>query len=324
MSTYKCPECGNPIKMNERHCANCDYDVTDSEYAALVPAQPIAPEFEKPKAPQTVAPQKPTPASGIDSIMAHGSVDASSHNTHNEDKSTHNIDNSQTVNNTNQTVTNTFIIMGGGPAPMPQNIDPQTAEALKQAQAQQVAQQPVQPIFTAPAQSTTTEEGQKGLGSIDGRRPAHAESSKKWWIAVVAVAVVAIVAIVMIPNKKEQTTPTQSTTTVSPQGNSTSNTKKTTATKSTSQKATAKTGGETSTTNASSTPKPAKKPTDTNYEAGMKAFQSGDGLAAIQAFKVSGSKESLRMIGKIYEEGCGNVEANAMMARKYYKEAEKK
>ena len=327
MSTYKCPECGNPIKMNERHCANCDYDVTDSEYAALVPAQPIAPEFEKPKAPQTVAPQKPTPVSGIDSIMAHGSVDASSHNTHNEDKSTHNIDNSQTVNNTNQTVTNTFIIMGGGPAPMPQNIDPQTAEALKQAQAQQVAQQPVQPIFTAPAQSTTTEEGQKGLGSIDGRRPAHAESSKKWWIAVVAVAVVAIVAIMMIPEKEEETTSTQLTTApaVAPKENKPNSTKKTTTTKPTAQKATAETVVATSTTNAQATAKPiAAKPVDRNYESGMKAFKAGDGLAAIQAFKASGSKESLRMIGKIYEEGCGSVEANAMMARKYYKEAENK
>lgn len=26
MSTYKCPECGNPINLNERHCTNCDYD----------------------------------------------------------------------------------------------------------------------------------------------------------------------------------------------------------------------------------------------------------------------------------------------------------
>ena len=71
--------------------------------------------------------------------------------------------------------------------------------------------------------------------------------------------------------------------------------------------------------------KPAEvKPKDAKYEAGMSAYKAGDGLAAIQAFKASGSKESLRMLGKIYEEGCGSVEANAMMARKYYKEAENK
>ena len=333
MSTYKCPECGNPINLNERHCTNCDYDVTDSEYKVLVPAQLATPVVERPKAPQTIAPQKPISTPGIDSIMAHGSVDASSHNTHNEDKSTHNIDNSQTVNNTNQTVTNTFIIMGGAPAAIPQNIDPQTAEALKQAQqaqAQQVIQQPIQPTAVAPTQPTTTEEGQKGLGSIDGRRPAHDKSSKKWWIAVVAVAVVAIVTVVMIPNKEEQNTSTQSTTTVAPKGSSTSNTKKTTATKSTTKKATVETVVATSTTNAQATAKPVvtktvtSKPVDKNYESGMKAFKAGDGLAAIQAFKASGSKESLRMIGKIYEEGCGSVEANAMMARKYYKEAENK
>jgi len=56
----------------------------------------------------------------------------------------------------------------------------------------------------------------------------------------------------------------------------------------------------------------------------MKAYNAGDGLAAVQAFKASGSKESLRMLGKIYDEGCGSVEANAMMARKYYKQADAK
>ena len=215
MSTYKCPECGNPINLNERHCANCDYDVTDSEYAALVPAQPTAPVVEKPKAPQVSAPQRSVAASGIDSIMAHGSVDASSHTTHTEDKSTHNIDNSQTVNNTNQTVTNTFIIMGGGPAPMPQNIDPQTAEALKQAQqaqAQQVPQQPAQPISPSSTQPIVADEGQKGIGSIDGRRPAPVKSSKKWWVAAVVVVVIVVIAVVSIDDKEEQPI-TQPTTT---------------------------------------------------------------------------------------------------------------
>lgn len=315
MSTYKCPECGNPINVNERHCANCDYNVTDAEYSALVPSKPSTP-------------QSATPAPEIDSIMAHGNVDASTH--HSEDKSTHNVDNSQTINNTNQTVTNTFIFMGGGAASMPQNIDPQTAEALKQVQAKQASQQPTQPIHTAPNQMMNNGEGQKGIGAIDGHRSTPPKTSKKWWIAVVVVAIVAVVVVKMIPNKEQQP-PTQSPTTAvtskktaTNKGNNTTTATKV-STKPATQKAVAETVVATTKTNAQATANPAPaKVVDKNYESGMKAYKEGNGLAAIQAFKASGSKESLRMIGKIYEEGCGGVEANAMMARKYYKEAENK
>ena len=55
----------------------------------------------------------------------------------------------------------------------------------------------------------------------------------------------------------------------------------------------------------------------------MKAYQSKEGLEAIQYFKSSGSAESNYMLGVIYEQGCGNVATNAMMARKYYKTAAK-
>ena len=72
------------------------------------------------------------------------------------------------------------------------------------------------------------------------------------------------------------------------------------------------------------TPTPAaEKVVDSNYEKGMKAYQSKEGLEAIQYFKSSGSAESNYMLGVIYEQGCGNVATNAMMARKYYKAAAK-
>ena len=80
---------------------------------------------------------------------------------------------------------------------------------------------------------------------------------------------------------------------------------------------------ETTPTKTSQQPLPTKT-IDTNYEVGMRAFNTGDGYEAVKAFKASGSKESLNMLGKIYENGCGSIEANPMMARKYYKEAEKK
>ena len=327
MSTYKCPECGSPINLNERHCANCDYDVTDAEYAGVAP-QPVAPHAEKPQAPQMPTPQSPASTAGIDSIMAHGNVDVSTH--HSEDKSTHNIDNSQTVNNTNQTVTNTFIIMGGGPAPIPQNIDPQTAEALKQVQQMQQPAQPVQPVQPA-AQPSQTNEAHKGVGSIDGRRGAGGTEPKKnkTWIVIAAIAAVAVVAVLALrPSHEEaETTPAPveqtfvSTKKTAPATSKQTTTTSQTTTATTTTKATANTAAKPQATNAVAA---VEKPKDANYESGMKAYKSGDGLAAVQAFKASGSKESLRMLGKIYEEGCGSIEANAMMARKYYKEAENK
>lgn len=338
MSTYKCPECGNPILLNERHCANCDYDVTDAEYAALVPAQPANPIVEKPTVSQPTTSQNPVATTGIDTVMAHGNVDASTH--HTEDNSTLNIDNSKTVHNTNQTVTNTFIIMGGGTAPMPQNMDPQIADAIKQAQ--QIAQPTTQPAAptppVTPTQPKAEEVGQKGIGSIDGRRPEPPKTPKKWWIGIVVVALIAVAAVAVLGGKEEQP-PTQSTTTTqAPKANTPkANTPKANTPKATTPKAVtaapaatpAKTTSASAAVPKSPTPtanqKPAEvKPKDAKYEAGMSAYKAGDGLAAIQAFKASGSKESLRMLGKIYEEGCGSVEANAMMARKYYKEAENK
>lgn len=60
---------------------------------------------------------------------------------------------------------------------------------------------------------------------------------------------------------------------------------------------------------------------DTNYEAGMKAYDAGNGLEAISAFKKSGSAKAYYMLGVIYENGCGNVDKNPMLARKNFKKA---
>lgn len=67
--------------------------------------------------------------------------------------------------------------------------------------------------------------------------------------------------------------------------------------------------------------KPAAPKRDANYDAGMAAYNKGDGLEAISKFKASGSAEANYMLGVIYEKGCGNVGANAMMARSFYKKA---
>lgn len=70
------------------------------------------------------------------------------------------------------------------------------------------------------------------------------------------------------------------------------------------------------------TPEPVKevKP-DANYEAGMAAYNSGKGMDAVKAFNQSGSADAYYMLGVIYEQGCGTVGKNAMLARKNFKKA---
>lgn len=74
-------------------------------------------------------------------------------------------------------------------------------------------------------------------------------------------------------------------------------------------------------------PAPAKqaetpvKKNDVNYDAGIKAYEAGNGVEAVKKFKASGSAESYYMLGVIYESGCGGVGKNAMMARQNFKKA---
>ena len=53
----------------------------------------------------------------------------------------------------------------------------------------------------------------------------------------------------------------------------------------------------------------------------MTAFDNGKGLDAVRLFKKSGSAKSYYMLGLIYENGCGTVGSNGMMARKNFKKA---
>ncbi len=320
MLEYKCPECGAPMTIGERHCANCDYDLTDTEYAMMMSqntpiadAQPHASVGKR---------QVTTP----EAVMAHGNVDISQH--HSEDKSTHHVDNSQTVNNTNQTVTNNFIIMGGS-APTPPNIDPQTAAALEQVQRAQ------QETHAAPADE------QKGVGAINGnRRPIKADVSHKelpkWFYPVITVVVATIVLFFIFrPNQETaSTTPAQGEQVVStrrpaeekavsPQttGNTTTQTRAQKEKMQTISHEEKQGGSATVSSGTTAHKSQTVQAKDPDYESGMTAYNANDGLTAIKAFKASNTKESVYMLGIIYEKGCGNVSANALMAHKYFKQA---
>lgn len=66
---------------------------------------------------------------------------------------------------------------------------------------------------------------------------------------------------------------------------------------------------------------PVAEKKDADYDAGMTAFDNGKGLDAVRLFKKSGSAKSYYMLGLIYENGCGTVGSNGMMARKNFKKA---
>lgn len=338
----KCPECGEELQLGVRICPNCEYELTDSEIAqagSITPVStvsapvtssaPVKPERPNTKAPQRpVAPAKPAqPEVNMpESIMSHGDVSVQSN--HAEDNSVHNdnsvqnnvTDNSQTVNNTNQTVNNntTILIMGGGNAPLPDGVDESTAEAVRQAQMQMTAQQ-----------------NKKGVGSIAAGQayaPSRSGTGARKWIGIVLAAAVIGGGIYFFVGKKSVTAPASKPAVeavpaqqqAAPKAvtKSEGSAAKSTATKSPSNSAATKAATQSASAKPAATTPDAPK--DAHYEAGMKHFNAGEGLEAVREFKASGSKQSLQMLGQIYESGCGSVEANAMMARKYYKEAEKK
>ena len=351
MSKLICPECGEEIKEGQLVCDNCNYHLPQ-------PATPSAPVKPASATPVPQAPTKPGKAQQggsvamPESIMSHG--DVAVNNSHAEDNSVHTdnsvqnnvqtntnvqhsvTDNSQTVNNTNQTVNNntTILIMGGGNAPLPAGMDENTANAVRQAQ-QQMSQQPAhqpqrQPQHAQPAPQDQPQDGQKGIGSIAGGAaytPTTVSSSTKSWITIAIIAVIVIGGAVLFFTGEDSDKPAQTTEVVEvqeaqPQKKSTKNTASKPAKKTTAQ-ASENVAPSTAAV-ASASPAKAVPARDAHYDAGMNYYNAGQGLEAVREFKASGSKASLLMLSKIYEEGCGSVEANAMMAMKYKKEANNK
>ena len=163
--------------------------------------------------------------------------------------------------------------------------------------------------------------GMKGVGTSDGRKAMHANKNNNVvWIIVVSILVAIIVVFVLlngdrknevlpIPSPEKQIQQEQVVqTTIEVQ----SETKATQKVAPTEEPAVVE--------EMVSEPVTVDKP-DANYDAGMKAYEASNGLDAISAFQKSGSAKSYYMLGLIYENGCGNVGKNAMMARKNFKKA---
>lgn len=60
---------------------------------------------------------------------------------------------------------------------------------------------------------------------------------------------------------------------------------------------------------------------DESYDAGMVAYEAKNGAEALECFSKSGSAKSYYMIGVIYENGCGGVGQNKILAMQNFKKA---
>ena len=192
---------------------------------------------------------------------------------------------------------------------------------------QRAVQPEVVPVSSVANKPTPqAEEGQKGIGSLDGRKPLEPKNSgsgsNKVWIMIVALLVVVIAVFVLLNGDKEQAS--ASAPVVVENTNSADNTAKEQPKVSENQVAaveTPKVQPVVETPKVQPEPQPVVEKEDPNYDAGMKAYNAKNGLDAISHFKKSGSAKAYYMLGVIYESGCGNVSKNAMLARKNFKKA---
>ncbi len=182
------------------------------------------------------------------------------------------------------------------------------------------AVQPDVTPMTAATFNATTALGTKAVGVTDGRKAVRTNSgNNKIWMIIIAILIAIIAAFILLngdKNKKEDqhvdsVEQVQQELTENPSIETSNDIKA-------SQKSVPV---EKQQTVEESSSQPKTEKSDANFDMGMKAYEAGNGLDAISAFKKSGSAKAYYMLGLIYENGCGNVGKNAMMARKNFKKA---
>ncbi len=167
----------------------------------------------------------------------------------------------------------------------------------------------------------TQESGQKGIGALTGThhppipRPG---SGKSKWISL-SVIILVLLAGYFILSKKDE--PVKEIPVAPPTEQKRPATKQPTPTAQPQATPPTTTSVKKEQPSESVQPQPVVEKKDADYEAGIEAFEKGKGLDAIRLFKKSGSAKSYYMLGVIYENGCGTVGSNGMMARKNFKKA---
>ena len=326
-----CPSCGEIVEEGEMYCPSCGERLADepAEQAESLPAEAVN--------------RSVTTGGGRTNVMGDNVVNAQDQST------TTNVDNSQTTNtntvnnvqNTSSSVTNqqtvgsidnsqqvvnNITIIGGAGMTLPGGITipggPAQPSGYQTPQQKAVPQSQPRQRPGAPASKAMPafEVGEDENGQPVIREPRGNASSKSAgisapagksggggmgkWLLILGIA--AVVAVVLMLNMGEDKTPAPVQETPVP----------------TEQAAPVQAAPKKKAAVQEAAPKQEAAPrTDANYEAGMKAYNDGDGLEAVRKFQASGSAEANYMLGVIYETGCGSVAANPMKARSFFKKA---
>ena len=341
----KCPECNEEIPAGTRICPNCDYELTDAEFAAAggasTPEKPTVnaperPNVAVPSNPSAAAPSKPTMSAPAkpgkpaapdvampESIMAHGDVSVSAdHSVHNTQNNTQNTTNNTqnnvantTTNNTTNNTQQTIIINVGAGGQLPGGIvDDATTAAVNDVASKQKPQRQQRPQQSA--SPIEAEEGQKGVGSITGEGTIYIKTGRRmptWLIATIAGVVLGIGVVIYLRTGSTPAADGAKTETVAtPAQNGTSS------------------GGQTASKSGSASKSAAAKPKPADpYADGMKAYDNGDYDKAVtnltKAANLSDKQkagEAAFKLGTMYENGEG-VEANKKKAIEWYEKAAK-
>lgn len=180
---------------------------------------------------------------------------------------------------------------------------------------------------TSQAPAAGTKDAPKGLGALSGGEGIHPQpknngngGNRTLWFLLGGVVAVAVIAFLAFGGKGESTPKTEPQA-VEQAAEPTQQAPQSVASQQATSKQPAAATKQATSVQQPAASKPATPATDANYEEGMKQFKAAEGLKAIECFKKSGSAQANYMLGVIYENGCGNVGSNAMMARKYYKKA---
>lgn len=323
-----CPSCGEPVTADMKTCPNCGETLVDEapaqtpENAALKKAKAVLEETEASKDGIQVGSRSNVVGDIMGRKIETQSMTENTH-THVEANTTNsvntsNVDNSQKVvnSNTNNVTYNIIYQNAGQGGPQLPDQGPGIPGFNPG--------QPQQPTPTP--QTAPNTDNPKGIGAIaggQGSQPKTGGSSNGNMKTIIAVCVGLVVVIglfLVLRTPGDTATPPQENTPQEQVKETAGSRPAAESVPSPQETAPVVRTAPASTKKAAD---PAPKATDANYEKGMKAYQAKDGLEAVKCFKSSGSAEANYMLGVIYEQGCGNVAANAMMARKYFKTAAK-
>ena len=172
------------------------------------------------------------------------------------------------------------------------------------------------------------EQSSKSIGALSDQQPKlqphnggnSSGGSKKWFILGSVIAVILLAYIIFGGGNTQPTAPAPDEAAAQQEAPAAAPAPAPAPAPAAQQKPAAKPAATQQKAEAAPAAAPAPKK-DPLYDAGMKAYEEGNGLEAVKKFKASGSAEAYYMLGVIYESGCGGIGKNAMLARQNFKKA---